>query len=463
MKSPSILKRCFGQYGVMLALLLGMAATGLAQSDSLSGGIRLDPGKMRIVASEPRLDREDMLGVVRRWQCDIFTQRVERTLAYQAAMVMDPVTREVADSLALVLNGLTTAAEIETAFNAWSAAHMTHTQYNPQFAQLPGKDPWGLMDSMTDATYKKLLPSEMKAMRRLTGKISGKCMTLANFWGAVFCHLGVPVDDQIFLHLQLGPMRHGVALMKIRGHLMMFDNYALHPFVWPESQKDRVYPVIAVYNFRDFGEVSFTLTRESPDLDKLAAAPALAPAFIEQLNLASDFPEYGSEQPLDYGRLATLRDQVFSATTETVPALARYAYQSLYVRYPQAYLAASLQQSGPKQLADSLKSVVNILNWVRGHIAHSSIFPDGQERLMTADQVLVFKTGSPKDRAVLAYTLLTHRGEEVRCVFTADRAFIKLDAGYYDMASGEVLPAITEPVLFDLTHVFPASVPGETE
>jgi hypothetical protein len=90
--------------------------------------------------------------------------------------------------------------------------------------------------------------------------------------------------------------------------------------------------------------------------------------------------------------------------------LAKYAYQSLYVKHPEYYLSASLNSSVVRNLAASLNSEIEIFEWIRTHIRYGSIFNNGEERLMTADQVLVFQQGSYKDQAVLAFTLLRHLG-----------------------------------------------------
>ena len=83
-----------------------------------------------------------------------------------------------------------------------------------------------------------------------------------------------------------------------------------------------------------------------------------------------------------------------------------------------------------------------MLEWMRHNLEEGSIFPDAEERIMTADQVIVFKTGSPADRGVLLWTLLKHKGIDSELILTGDTAVVHAGQVWCDMKTIQ----LTEPV-----------------
>jgi|GEM_PF-1476533 len=412
-----------------------------------------DAQRATLIKSEPALDEAEILSVIKRWQNDIFSGSVQATLAYQAAVMMDPAVDAVADTLRATMAAAGASLhECLTALNQWTFSHMGHTQFDPQFSGLPGKDPWGVMDDLPFPTFKKLLPAEMAAMEKLTGRISGKCMTLAHSMAAVFLRLGVSPDDVLFLHILLGDVRHGVALVKFEGALLLVNNFSVIPYRFPQKKGSDSVPVIAVYTLKDFRSVDFSITAHSFTAADFSGEGALVPAFLDKLALRPLFPRYGRRQPVDFSNPEAIKAQIFSPSTDPVTALTRYASQSLLVKHPEYYLTASLRQSGPRALADSLQSREDVLAWVAEQIVPGSIFPDSRSQLMTADQVLLFRQGSPWDRAVLAYTLLTHIGETPQCLLSEKHGFIQLGKRYYDVVTGEPTPCPKGKIRLNLRH-----------
>jgi hypothetical protein len=107
--------------------------------------------------------------------------------------------------------------------------------------------------------------------------------------------------------------------------------------------------------------------------------------------------------------------------------------------------------SEARNLSGRLKSEEEIFDWIRTHIRHGSIFQDSEGRLMTADQVLVFQQGSFKDQAVLAYTLLKHKGLDPVIKIAADNAFIEVNDRVYDFKKGRNVYTISAEILMTLS------------
>lgn len=80
---------------------------------------------------------------------------------------------------------------------------------------------------------------------------------------------------------------------------------------------------------------------------------------------------------------------------------AKYAYQSLYVQRPEAYLIWSMQSQIAEVFADKVESIADLEN-IMSSYGKKSIFEE-TDRLMTADQVIRRKTGDNKAKAVLYY------------------------------------------------------------
>ncbi|BCJ94846.1 hypothetical protein acsn021_24150 [Anaerocolumna cellulosilytica] len=81
-----------------------------------------------------------------------------------------------------------------------------------------------------------------------------------------------------------------------------------------------------------------------------------------------------------------------------------YSYQTLMVKKPQVYILSSLKSQEVKMLSSKLNTLEVILDWIRGNIKEGSIFLE-EERIMTADQTIRHKKGSPKDKAMLLSVL----------------------------------------------------------
>lgn len=80
---------------------------------------------------------------------------------------------------------------------------------------------------------------------------------------------------------------------------------------------------------------------------------------------------------------------------------AKYAYQSLYVQKPEAYLIWSMQSQIVEVFTQEVVNIEELENRM-GSYADRSIFEE-DDRLMTADQVIQRKTGDNKAKAMLYY------------------------------------------------------------
>jgi hypothetical protein len=82
----------------------------------------------------------------------------------------------------------------------------------------------------------------------------------------------------------------------------------------------------------------------------------------------------------------------------------KYAYRSLLVNQPQAYVIWSLKAKESENFVTKYKTDEEILNWIGKNIKRKSIYSE-PERIMTAEQVIRHKMGEGKDIALFFFTM----------------------------------------------------------
>lgn len=123
---------------------------------------------------------------------------------------------------------------------------------------------------------------------------------------------------------------------------------------------------------------------------------------------------------------------------------ALYAYQTLVVLKPQAYLIWSIHSQEAVKFSKKMKNIDMLWEWMKENLDEGSIFEE-EERIMTADQVLRNKKGRSKDRGVLFYTIvkLLYPDKTGGILLTdKNECYVKVEEGekrsVYDMNTGEI-------------------------
>ncbi|MEA3276423.1 MAG: hypothetical protein U9Q81_14270 [Pseudomonadota bacterium] len=162
---------------------------------------------------------------------------------------------------------------------------------------------------------------------------------------------------------------------------------------------------------------------------KLASIPG------ERFRTARNRLEGLSSQPLDRAdnaievrrQLRVLADRYPDSLLEG----AFYCARDLEVRYPQAYLHAALRGHKARKAADEVECLEDAIGLVQRIEGTESIFAD-RNRIALPDEVLLFRTGNDRERALLLYTLLQHaRGvqsateQDAELIFTDTDSFVR--------------------------------------
>ena len=387
----------------------------------------------------------DALGVINRRHGEVYPSYPERSRALLLAFLLDSLTEKISKKWDDLIKNRTSFNDKISAINTWNIQHMAYTQAHPVFKDMPGRDPWGTFGNSKQPVFKKLIPSEMEAMKLYTGKISGKCFTLVNLIISGFMQLGVHPDDIVVVMVKDGNARHAMALVKYEGEVLLVNLMMVGPLKNYIEKDFKPYKLLGIYNFNISQKVDLTLTRG--DLMNILGSDEnrLSKAFLNYYNL----PKAGEMNLVtNLDTREVLYRKIFTGNeSRSDYELSKYAYQSLLVRHPEYYLQASLSSSLPINLAKTLKSDEDVFNWIKTHIRTGSIFSDSDERIMTAGQVLVFQQGSLKDQAVLAWTLLKHLGIRSMIIVTETNTFLKTGEKYFDFDQKQWVEGVSGSIL----------------
>ena len=97
---------------------------------------------------------------------------------------------------------------------------------------------------------------------------------------------------------------------------------------------------------------------------------------------------------------------IAAVQVEPDPILVDYRLQRLSVPDPLLYIEVSADLPHTRSLSHILKNADEILEWMQQNLGDGSNFPDCEGRVMTSDEVIMFKTGNPIDRAILLGALI---------------------------------------------------------
>jgi hypothetical protein len=188
---------------------------------------------------------------------------------------------------------------------------------------------------------------------------------------------------------------------------------------------------------------SISIKREFTVTDEILNSQDSLLCAIWKTNWGKEPPPHASLMPDKIERESAL-SAIFgkSNATNGLAVLTKYAYQSLYVKNPELYVRASLRAPQAKELTGRLDSADDIITWITTNVTQGSIFGDEENRIMVADQVIVFKTGGPKDQAVLACTLLTLKGYHPVMTITTESAYLQYEGKIYDAQTWDTVDSV---------------------
>lgn len=321
----------------------------------------------------------------------------------------------------------------------------------------------------------------MDAMARVhpEGKASGKCIGLGVLWAAALAVWGrFPLDR--------------VVIVGNRAHLFVYldveDGHLLNNTRWFSTTRIRNRSALSemARSVASGTETTFFYvprlgmcrcaegTSEIPaprlgDIHRRIAdllglplrhPPATRLRFIE--------PDEPLPDPAGHESAESYRMEVERRARErprSVCALALYAWRSLRVRHPEAYVRAALRDWHTRQEAAQIRSLDEALGLVRAIDDRRSIF-GSRERIALPDETRLFRAGHDRDRALRLYALLRHSrladpGSVV--AFTPSASLVRYRGAWIDADSLNPATPPREGILVDdraTTPLGPSSALG---
>jgi len=265
---------------------------------------------------------------------------------------------------------------------------------------------------------------EMLAFYPDRGRAFGMCGPLQYVNLALLRFCGWEPDEAVQIRIVVGELRHEVLCVTIAGATYLCTGIEYLPMKNNFYRFSRITHIFTDRHYRGFGgpynmsdaRLDRTFTQFVKPLshnfylgdDVLASRPDDYRPDLVPPTLRATVWDYPGPDEL----AAAVRERVF-AYSATYPdshyTLAKYAYQTLFVTRPEAYPQASIMAPLARRQAKEFEGPEAALAWVAAEVRDGAVFPEGH-RIQYGDQVLVYRFGTPRDRAMLGYALLHHLG-----------------------------------------------------
>lgn len=257
------------------------------------------------------------------------------------------------------------------------------------------------------------------------------CVDFGSFYTGLLILCGIPPEN---IYIVVQPF-HYLTVLEVEGQCFIISNNEIYPMNSRRLYGDTdIMRIVSPFFYLDSsigGNIEETDYKQVRGLfDQTLKAfhfPAHSGGFREPWERIP-FHTADYQTPEEYHTaVVSYVEEMDRKYPDSIFTWALYAYQSLHVDYPQAYLIWSLKSPEVKKREGQFTGLYDLLSWVKNEIGTGSVFEE-PERIMTADQVIRSGKGSAKDRAVLIYTLAS-AGMEIEdggIVITSSRSYVTL-------------------------------------
>jgi hypothetical protein len=145
--------------------------------------------------------------------------------------------------------------------------------------------------------------------------------------------------------------------------------------------------------------------------------------------------------------------QLVETPSQAIAQNALYCYRDMLIPDAQPYLASACRSLSRLSARPSITSLNDAFSAIRSIAGTESIFSD-RNRIAMPDEVLHYKTGSDRDKALLLYCLLSIAGENVvsrehLCIkFARSTSYVSGKGFTFDINAGNLIEAPEEEVEF---------------
>ncbi len=252
---------------------------------------------------------------------------------------------------------------------------------------------------------------ESFAIIEMNGKADVSCAEISSFYASLLRLGGINPQD-LFVVIQ--PF-HYLTIFKLpKGYYIISLNEVMPMKVdrlYGDTEVNRV--VTPTFFIDGLGQTNMAseVFQKTCDFFKNGIPIFKMPTALEKVNVLpidiDHFPtskDYDTPERLNY----FLIKYVFEMSKkypESPFTWAKYSYQTLMVSQPQVYIIWSLKSMEIQQFSKEYNSIEEIISWIKENVNIQSIFEE-YHRIMTADQILRWKRGNDKDKALFLYSLV---------------------------------------------------------
>ncbi|MDP1660619.1 MAG: hypothetical protein Q8L55_01780 [Phycisphaerales bacterium] len=364
--------------------------------------------------------------------------------------------------------GLMDFAEEEKRFPAGFVANI-RAEYDATFRKLLAENPESQFGQIVNEPYYQRgffprLKNETLEVMNAMGSInpqhkpSGKCIGLGMLWAAALAVWGRFPLDNIFI---TGNRAHMfVYLDEGDGHLLNNTKWFSATRINNQSELSEFAKVVASGTDTTFfynpvvGMCHCTSGTSQVPFERIAGVFDRIGGFVSNPlkrpeTCCTRFidPSDGIPDPAEHESAESYRGAVETLARENPGSIyehALYAFRSLKVAHPRAYIRAALREARARELGRGVNDLPEAMAIVRGITGNDSIF-GSRDRIAMPDETLLFNTGSDRDRALLLYTVLAHSptaDPDSRIGFSPEGSFVRhlnawIDAGTLTAVAAE--------------------------
>jgi hypothetical protein len=336
-----------------------------------------------------QIEPDDYFTLVNKWHYDLMDDDYKLFTIIMSSTLLDPELEVVDASISYA--GDNPLYDIEK----WAEKNIVNSHQLEAFEDLPGGNPWGETDK---PVYKHLLPSEMKAMGLYADTYAGDCKSISHLMLGLLRRHGISEDDIFVVRTRL----HCAVIAQYDRKVYLVDGTDVETLNWLELFFYNIFRVTGFYNDQFYTQGRLLLTE-----DKLKGDGSLRERLETNYGLVfKDIRNEFQEEQLD-----ELRD--LALQRNDLEAIAR----------------ASLLGPNVRALAHRVVEISDLVTWMNENLDGKSIF--GESSIMTADQVIVFKTGDSLDRSLLMMSVIHSLGSDSKLYSRDDSYLVEHDGSYY--------------------------------
>jgi len=238
----------------------------------------------------------------------------------------------------------------------------------PAFKDLPGRNPWGKTD---EPVYRKSLPSEMKAMKKIVGYYAGDCSSISQLVLGLSRINGISEDDVFVLRSK----PHSMILVQYKSETYIFNTFPekISPI---ELLFLNFYNITGFYNDRYYGKKHVWLTRRGLSGEGTLKEKLESRFGVKFNDIKADYPQ----QNIEYLTRVALQEKSTDIT---------------------GIINASVRGPLLKQKCSEIATLDEMVEWMNLNIDSKPLF--SYDAFMTPDQVIVFKTAGNTDKALFLW------------------------------------------------------------